>query len=440
MTGNRRQFLRQAAIAGAAIGLENHSARAGGRSRLDRLNVGIVGVANRGGDNLGELARLPDVNIVALCDVDDNYLGAAATRFPRASTYSDYRRLLAQKDIDAVVVSTPDHTHAPIGLAAMQTGRDLYCEKPLAHTVAEVRRMTETAVRLKRVTQMGTQIHATNNYRRVVELIRSGIIGTVRAAHCWADKVWTGITPLPASDPQPATLHWDLWLGQSKPRPYNACYAPAKWRGWWEWGGGTLADMACHHVDLPFWALNLDHPLTIEGQGPAVDLDIAPAWQIVHYTFGARDKRAPVALTWYSGGKRPPQFDTPGMLPRWGDGTLFVGDKGMLLSDYGRHILLPQKDFADYAPPTPYLPDSIGHHAEWVAACKSGEPTTCSFDYSGPLAETVALGNVAYRVGAKLHWDARKMRTLHNPEADALLYPDSDKQDRTPRKTFAVGA
>ena len=423
MTINRRQFLAQTTLAGAAIGLASDRTWARGRSHNDKLNVGIVGVANRGGDNLNELARLADVNIVALCDVDDNYLAAAALRFPGALRYNDYRRLLEQKDMDAVAVSTPDHMHAPVGLAAMQSGRDLYCEKPLAHTVAEVRRMTESAARLKRVTQMGTQMHATGNYRRVVELIQTGAIGTVRHAHCWADKVWTGIAPLPPSDPPPATLHWDLWLGQSGSRAYNAAYAPAKWRGWWQWGGGTLADMACHHIDLPFWALNLDHPQTIEAEGPPVHPDIAPAWLIVHYEFAARDKRAPVLLTWYNGGKRPPQFATPGVLPAWGDGTLFVGDKGMLLADYGRHVLLPEKDFADFAPPTRFIPDSIGHHAEWVAACKSGESTTCSFDYSGPLAETVALGNVAYRTGVKLRWDARKMKALHCPEADALLHP-----------------
>ena len=421
---NRRQFLVQTAIAGA--GLASVEAGAGGRSRvskLDKLNIGIVGVANRGGDNLGELSRLNDVNIVALCDVDDTYLNAAAQRFPGASKYNDFRRLLAQKDIDAVAVSTPDHMHAPIGLAVMETGRDLYCEKPLAHTVAEVRHMTETARKFKRVTQMGTQIHATSNYRRVVEVIQSGAIGAVREAHSWADRVWKGIAPLPPTPPQPATMHWDLWLGSAPPRPYNACYVPGTWRGWWEWGGGTLADMACHHMDLPFWALNLDYPRTIKAEGPPVHSDIAPEWLIVHYEFPTRGSRPPVKLSWYNGGKRPPLFAQPGVLPAWGDGTLFVGDKGMLLADYGRYVLLPQRDFAHYAPPKPTLPDSIGHHAEWVQACKTRGVTTCNFDYSGPLAETVALGNVAYRMGGKLEWDAHKLKATNCPEADALLRP-----------------
>lgn len=423
MAQDRRQFLINAALTGAATALLDTTANAKRRPQSEKLNVAVVGVANRGGDNLNGVSSLSSVNIVALCDVDDNYLHAAASRFPDAKTYNDYRRMLEQKDIDAVVVSTPDHMHGPITLAAMEAGHDVYCEKPLAHTVAECRKLTDTARKLKRVTQMGTQIHATANYRRVVEKIQAGAIGTVREAHSWSDKVWTGISPLPASRPQPQTLHWELWLGKSAPRPYNEAYVPAKWRGWWEWGGGTLADMACHHMDLPFWALNLDYPRAIEATGPPVSPDITPEWLIVHYTFPARDRRAPVELNWYCGGKRPPQFAQPGVLPAWGDGSLFVGDKGMLLADYDRHVLLPEKDFAEYAAPPPSIPDSIGHHAEWVEACKHRGTTTCRFEYSGPLAETVALGNVAYRVGKKLEWNARALKVTNCREADTLLRP-----------------
>ena len=187
--------------------------------------------------------------------------------------------------------------------------------------------------------------------------------------------------------------------------------------------GGTLADMACHHMDLPYWALKLDHPRTIVAEGPAAHADITPEWLIVHYDFPARDKRPPVKVSWYNGGKRPTEFSQPGVLPAWGDGTLFVGKKGMLLADYGRYVLLPEKDFATFMPPNPSLPESIGHHAEWVEACKTRGATTCNFDYSGPLAETVALGNVAYRTGKKLDWDARRLKATNCPEADALLHP-----------------
>ena len=427
MTINRREFLVRTALTGAVVGLAGTEVRAQDPakavSKQDKLNVAIVGVANRGGDNLNEVSRLSTVNIVALCDVDDNYLNGAAQRFPGATKYNDYRKMLAQKDIDAVVISTPDHMHAPVTLAAMEAGHDVYCEKPLAHTVAEVRKVTETARRLKRVTQMGTQIHATNNYRRVVEVIRSGAIGAVTETHSWADKVWSGITPLPTTPPPPATFHWDLWEGKTSALPYNASYVPATWRGWWAWGGGTLADMACHHMDLPFWALNLDHPLTIMAEGPVVHSDIAPEWLIIHYEFPARDTRPPVKVNWYNGGKRPPQFSQADVLPGWGDGTLFVGEKGMLLADYNRYVLLPEKDFTAFTPPKPYLPESIGHHAEWVEACKNCGTTTCNFDYSGPLAETVALGNVAYRTGKKLVWDARKLKAANCPEAGAFLHP-----------------
>lgn len=423
MRMDRREFLVRTAAAGVAATGAGSRALAAGRQTPahEKLNVAVVGVANRGGDNLGEVSRLSTVNIVALCDIDDNYLSATAARFPMAKTYNDYRKMLEQKDIDAVVISTPDHMHAPVTLAAMEVGHDVYCEKPLAHTVAEVRKVTEYARRHKRVTQMGTQIHATSNYRRVVELIQSGAIGNVTEAHSWSDKAWVGVSPLPASGPQPATLHWDLWLGNTPKIPYNSCFVPARWRGWWAYGGGTLADMACHHMDLPFWALKLDHPNTIEAEGPAVSAEIAPETLSVHYEFPALGKRPAVKVNWYHGGKRPPQFAEAGLLPRWGDGTLFVGEKGMLLADYGRYVLLPEKDFTNFTPPAHSIPESIGHHAEWVEACKSRGTTTCNFDYSGPLAETVALGNVAYRVGKKLEWDWRKLRVTNSPEAEPLI-------------------
>lgn len=424
---DRREFLYKSAMAtGAMLGVTGLDAGAAPRSQRqtpahEKLNVAVVGVANRGGDNLAGVSSLSEVNIVALCDVDDNYLNATAARFPMAKTYNDYRKMLEQKDIDAVVISTPDHMHAPITMAAMEVGHDVYCEKPLAHTVAEVRQVTEYARRHKRVTQMGTQIHATSNYRRVVEIIQSGAIGTVRETHNWSDKAWVGVSPLPAAGPQPATLHWDLWLGNAPKRDYNSCFVPARWRGWWEYGGGTLADMACHHMDLPFWALKLDHPRTIEAEGPEVSKEIAPAWIHVTYEFPAKGSRPAVKAHWYHGGKRPALFAQEGVLPRWGDGTLFVGDKGMLLADYGRYILLPEKDFMGYMPPQPTIPESVGHHKEWVDACKSRGTTTCNFDYSGPLAETVALGNVAYRVGHKLEWDWRRLRVTNNQEAAALI-------------------
>lgn len=425
---SRRRFLQTTALAGAGVLVGSRSARARTISANDKLNVGVVGVANRGGDNLAGVRANPSVNIVALCDIDDNYLAAAAKELPDAKTYSDYRKLMEQKDIEAVVVSTPDHMHAPAGLAALETGRHLYCEKPLAHTVHECRLMADAAKRHKRVTQMGTQIHAGSNYRRTVELVQSGAIGPVREVHVWCDKVWSGAGRPSDTPPVPPNIHWDLWIGVAPERPYNPAYIPARWRGWWDFGGGTLSDMACHHVDLPFWALDLRYPKTVAAEGPALNSETTPAWLIVRYEFPERAGKAAdgktlpaVNLTWYNGGKRPPQFDEPGKLPKWGDGTLFVGEKGMVLADYGRHVLLPEADFKDFQPPAPTIPDSIGHHNEWIEACKTGGPTTCNFDYSGALAEAVQLGNVAYRAGQKLEWDPKALRATNCPEADALI-------------------
>lgn len=410
---NRRSFLRRtvwvaaAAASWPAIGQPARSAN-------DRLNLGIIGVANRGGDNLGGVAH---ENIAALCDVNEAYLEKAAQRFPKAKLYHDFRKMLEQRDLDAVVVSTADHTHAPATLAALHSGRDVYCEKPLTHTVSEARLVAQATRAGKRVTQMGTQIHAGKNYRRVVELIKSGAIGPVAEAHNWADSVWAGRRVQPVPPPPPANFHWDLWLGPAPPRPFDPAYVPAAWRGWWQFGGGAMADMACHHMDLSFWALDLRHPETVEAHGPPLKAETAPEWLIVEYQFPARGAQPPLRLTWYNGGKRPRYFEE-GVLPKWGGGgTLFVGSKGMLLADYDRHILLPEKDFVDFQRPAAFIPDSVGHHQEWLNACRTRGPTTCNFQYGGMLTESVLLGNVSYRLGKKLTWDAARLQVDHCPEA-----------------------
>jgi predicted dehydrogenase len=417
---SRRELFEVSAVAGATALLSPSGNAAPPRSPNEKLNIGVIGIANQGAYNLNSVAT---ENIVALCDIDDNYLAETVTRFPKAVTYNDYRKMLERTDLDAVVIATPDHTHAPATLAALESGRHVYCEKPLTHTVAEARKVMETARKHKRVTQMGTQIHAGGNYRRVVELIQSGAIGTVTEAHHWVGRVWSGTAITGDSPPVPKNIHWDLWLGPQPFRPYHPEYLPANWRGYWAFGGGTMSDMACHHMDLSYWALGLGQPLTIEAEGPPVHPELTPPWIIVHYTYAARGTQPPVKLTWYHGEKRPPQF-AEGLLPKWGDGTLFVGEKGMLLADYDRHVLLPEKDFAGFVPPKPTIPDSIGHHAEWIQACKTGEmTTTCRFDYSGVLTEAVLLGTVAYRFGKQLEWNPGKFKLKNAPEAEALLYP-----------------
>ncbi len=416
---SRREFLRQSTLAGLGAALSGAASAAKRVSVQDKLNLGIIGVANRGGDNL---AGVHSQNIAALCDIDDNYLAAAAARFPQAKTYNDFRKVLEQKGLDAVVVSTPDHMHAPIAAAALKAGLHVYCEKPLAHTVAEARNLAELAKQHKRTTQMGTQIHAGNNYRRVVEMIQAGVIGKVTEVHVWVGRVWSGGKRQTPPPPPPKNIHWDLWQGVAPERPYDPAYLPAYWRGFWEYGNGTLGDMACHHMDLSHWALDLRAPQTISAEGPPVDAEIAPPWLMVHYDYPARGAQPPVRLTWYHGEKRPAAF-AEGKLPDWGDGTLFVGEKGMLLADYDRRVLLPEKDFADYAGVPHTIPDSIGHYEEWFAGIRTGSPTLCNFDYSGALSEAVLLGAVAYRVGQPLQWDAHRLKATNCPEADKLIHP-----------------
>lgn len=413
----RREFARQSALAGITICLSSRTSIARAYGANERLDIGVVGVANRGGANLDGVAS---ENIVALCDVDSNNLAAAAKRFPEARCYADFRRMIADGKLDAVVVSTADHTHAPATALALRANHHVYCEKPLTHTVHEARVITDLAKKHRRATQMGTQIHAESNYRRVVELVQAGAIGEIREVHVWLGGFTTGGERPTETPPVPASLNWDLWLGPAPVRPYHPAYAPYNWRGWWEFGSGTLGDFGCHHMDLPCWALGLRLPSSVEAEGPPVHAESTPEWLTVRYEFPKRGKMPPVRMTWYHGDRRPPQI-AEGKAPNWGAGTLFVGEKGMLISDYGRHLLLPEERFRTYEAPKPTIPDSIGHHAEWIRACKTGSPTTCGFEYSGVLSEMVLLGNVAYRCGQKFEWDARRMVARGASEAEQYI-------------------
>ena len=415
----RRSFLKQSTALAAAIGAGYWSSRAAAapKSPNEKLNIGLIGTANRAAANID---GVQGENIVAICDIDDHYLDAAAKRFGKATRYNDFRKLLEQTDLDAVVVSTADHVHAPASVGAMKLGKHVYCEKPLTHSVYEARVAAETAAKYKVATQMGTQIHAENNYRRVVELIQSGAIGPVHEAHVWCNKTWSGGERPTEKPAVPSHLHWDLWLGPAPERPYHSTYLPANWRRWWDFGGGTLGDMGCHYMDLPFWALELRHPTSVASEGPPVHPETTPAWIAVTYEFPARGALPPVKVTWTDGSKEAAarkQYK----LPDWGDGVLFVGSKGMLLADYGRYVLLPESDFAGFKPPAPTIPNSVGHYQEWINACKTGSPTTCNFGYSGALSESILLGNVAYRVGKKLEWDGAALKATNCPEADKFL-------------------
>ena len=420
----RRGFAKS--LAGAAAGVFAAPALLEGRNLNSKLNIAIIGAGGQGAANLRAVAG---ENIVALCDVDRKRAAAAFAKFPQARKYGDFRKMLDQlsHQIDAVVVSTPDHTHAPAAAMAMKMGKHCYCEKPLAHSVYEARAVGELAGKNSLATQMGTQMHATGNYRRAVELVTCGVIGPVGEVHVWCGKDRKATPRSEQPQAAPAHLDWDLWLGPAPHRPYDPCYVPGNWRWWWDFANGLLGDMGCHYMDLPFWALRLRYPATVEAEGPAVDPQTTPRLLTVRYGFPARDDLPPVKLTWYHG-PVPPAVLKEKNLPVWkrrGSGTvsgvLFVGSKGMLMADFNRRKLFPESKFADFQPPEPTIPDSPGHHQEWITACKTGAPTTCNFDYSGALTEAVLLGNVAYRTGRRLQWDPANLRASNCPEADKFL-------------------
>jgi len=386
-----------------------------------------------GGRGAADVNGVESENIVALCDVDEQRAAGTFQRFPQAKRYKDFRKMLDEihGQIDAVVIGTPDHTHAVAGVMAMKMGKHCYCEKPLTHNVYEARMMAVAARENNLATQMGTQIHAGSNYRRVVELVQSGAIGEIREVHVWLGANFSGpATPTDRSQPDapsdrpavPETLDWDLWLGPAAYRPYHSAYAPFAWRYWWNFANGQLGDFFCHYCDLAFWALDLKHPTTIEAHGP-VHPESAARWTIARQEYPSRGNLPPLTLHWYNGGPYP-EWVKQKNIPQWGSAVLFVGSKGMLISDYGRHQLLPENQFADFKRPDPFIPESIGHHREWAEACKSGGPTTCNFEYSGALTEAALLCNVALRTGKKIQWDAANLKAVGVPEADAFLRRD----------------
>jgi predicted dehydrogenase len=430
----RRRFLQQTALTGAAV--LGVPAIVSCRSPNEKLNLVLIGCGGRGGANMQHMLG---ENIVALCDVQEQNLLRAAGQAPRAKKFRDFRKLydeLKDGEFDAVVVSSTEHTHAFATLPALRRKKHVYCEKPLTHNLREARLITEAAKKAGVATQMGTQIHASRNYRRVVELIDAGVIGPVHEAHVWVSRAWgrqsqeeakkhhdiVWIAERPQEEmPVPAGLDWDLWLGPAPRRPFHSVYVPGpKWYRWWDFGGGTMSDLGSHWIDLPFWALKLDAPLAVEASGPPPHPELAPASMSATFHYGPRGDRPEVKVTWYQGVQKPVLWKE-NKIPPWSDGVLFIGPRGMLLADYSKHVLLPEKAFADYKRPPHPIPDSLGHHAEWLHACKTGAPTTCHFGYSGLLTEANHLGNVAYRAGQRIEWDAPALRIPNAPAAEQFL-------------------
>jgi len=455
---SRRAFLDLAAA--SAVGLTILPRRVlGGKGYVppsDVVSVGVIGTGGQGLHNIRELFKLPDVRVTAVCDVNAEsdyskfYYKGTAGRLPAlelirkhneespgsasargCGEYVDFRKMLeAEKALDAVLIATPDHNHAIASLAAIAAGKHVFCEKPLAHSIYETRRVTEAARKAGVATQMGNHGHSGEGIRLTVEWLRAGAIGPIREIHAWT----SGGRGVPVervgrpqdSPPVPSGFDWNRWLGPVAFRPYHPEYAPYNWRGWWAFGNGSLADMGCHNIDPAVWALELEHPETVEAHCVLPNEETTPLGSIVFYTFPRRGERPPVKLTWYDGGLLParPEELEPGR--NMGDnGILFVGDKGKILCGGwgGSPRLIPESRMKDYARPDKMLARVEGHHRDWINACKGGKPASSNFDYSGPLTELVLAGTVAMRVDKKLLWDGPNMKALNAPEADAYIRP-----------------
>ncbi|MGE3309321.1 MAG: Gfo/Idh/MocA family protein [Limisphaerales bacterium] len=438
-TSTRRQFL-GASSATAAGGLLLLSSRVLGRAGQtppsDKLNIAVIGAGGRGAE---DIKGVESQNIVALCDVDDVSAADSFKRFPRAARYRDFRVMLEkEKGIDAVVVATPDHTHAVASMAALKAGKHVYCEKPLTRTVHEARALARAAREAKVATQMGNQGMAFEGNRQIKEWLAADVIGAVREVHVWSDRpTHRGRMPLwwpqgierPTDTPAvPSTLDWDLWLGPAPHRPYHPAYVPFRWRGWWDFGSGGLGDMGIHNLAPVFDALKLGPPSRVHASSTPVFPETVPVAAMVHYEFPARGTLPAVKVHWYDGGLLPARPDElEGGRPLDAeDGILFVGDKGkMLVGGWGGESprLIPEALHREFQPPPKTLPRSVGHHAEWIEACKKGTPTASDFAFAGPLTEAVLLGSIAIRMpGEELRWDSAAMKIPNLPDAEALLH------------------
>ncbi len=434
---SRRDFLGKSAsvIAGLTI-LPSHTVSGLGHiAPSDKLNVAAIGIGGMGRGIIENVAQTE--NIVALCDVDWNpAVERVFSTYPDAGRYRDYRLMLdRQKEIDAVIIATPDHTHAVTSMEAIRRGKHVYTEKPLTHTVYEARMLTLAAREHKVATQMGNQGQAGEGPRRLREMIWDGAIGQVHEVHVWTDRPNRGLSdtywPQGVSRPEgsaevPASLDWDLFVGPAPMRPYNPAYHPFRWRGWWDFGTGALGDIGCHSFDPVFRALKLGYPDSVQAVSTLVNNESYPLGSVVTYDFPAREDMPPVRLIWYDGGIRPPRPAGIGKGVQLGaGGTLYIGSKGMILGNR----LFPESLHESYERPEPGIPSSPGHREEWIQACKGGEPAGSSFDWAGPLTETVLLGNIALRPELReklsyqtLDFDPEKLSFPGLPEADKYLH------------------
>lgn len=433
---SRRRFIGSAAVTFATIQFIPSGVLGlrGAPSANERLNIACIGVGGRGYDNL---QSIKGQSIVALCDVDEKRASGAFGQYPKARRFQDYRKMLDEmdKEIDAVVVSTPDHTHAVAACRAIKMGKHVYCEKPLAHSIHEVRALMTAAREHKVATQLGNQGHSFDSIRTFCEYIWDGAIGNVREVHAFCNSVYSGMNRLEMlkeRPPVPEGLDWNLWLGPVAERPYHPLYVPGKWRSWSAFGTGVPGDWSCHVLDPVFWALHLEHPSAIQAEtgayDPKVHGETFPQGTIITYDFPAKGDRPAVKIKWFDGNQLPPrpeELESNRQLP--GIGAIVIGDKGKIL--YGSHgaggaQIIPAAKMKEYPQPAQKLPRSPGHHEEWIAACKGGAPAGSNFEYGGPMVETALLGLMAIRFkGQKLEWDTKKLQFTNCPEANQLLTP-----------------
>jgi hypothetical protein len=448
---NRRAFLKNMAISSTGLLILNNSGSARSYEANDKLNIALIGVGGRGRWFVDTMPNL-NTNVVAMCDVNERKASLSFEEIPQAKKYFDYRKMLQEMDkqIEAVVIAVPDHSHAPASAAAMKMGKHVLCEKPLTRTVSEARTIRRMAAECRVATQMGNQGTSSEAFRRAVELVQAGVIGEVCEVHAWNTGGGSGDMPVPTDEHDlPDYLHWDLWLGPAKYRPYNSRWV-SSWHDWRDFGTGNLGNWASHTMNLPFKALKLDTLWDPQSDSSAknlikLDPDVSgvhkhslPKWEIIRYDFPARGDMPPVRINWYNGpGQAPgPRKMIEQRMERpldWGDagekkwadhsGCLLIGNKGMIHST-GHNMsftLLPTDKFRDFEGPSKTLPRSRGHEREWLEACKGGPQAMSNFNYAGRLAEFVLLGNVSTLVGQPIEFDPIAMKIVNNDEADQAL-------------------
>ena len=423
----RREFLQTTAASGIGFWVAGGVRAQESKSPNERVAMASVGIGGKGSSDSGDAGRLGDM--VAICDVDTKRLDGAGKKFAKAKKYTDFRKMLDEmgKSIDAVTVSTPDHTHAPAGLMAMRMGKHCFCQKPMTHSIYEARLMGQVAREMKVATQMGNQGTAHDGLRKGAALIKAGALGTLSEVHVWTNRpIWPQGGDRPAASDPPAHLKWDEWLSAAPQRDFHGSLHPFAWRGWWDFGTGALGDMACHTMNLPFMGADLRDPISVQAVTSGHNKDSFPKWSIITYQFSATDSRPAVKLVWYDGGKRPDRELLDGRAPE-NCGSLTIGDKGKLLSTSSgnTYTLLGGAEEREVE-----YPKSPGHFDEWVRAIRGGEPTVSNFpDYASALTETVLLGNLAVWVadqegeGRKVEWDAKNLKATNVQGLEQIIKP-----------------